>query len=103
MPVETDDLVPFVPRTGPVHVVHEGGRVVTYGASARLDMMDPSRKDAWKVDDVKLTLFNELSHPTRSIAGNLILQVERLGPGFRVTVDERVEPDPGETAMTRGG
>lgn len=97
MPVSTEELVPFVSGTGPVHVVHEDGTAVTYGSSARLDMIDPNQKETWVVEEVELTIFDELSRTRRSIAGNLILEVERVDPGFRITVDASVEPDPGET------
>lgn len=35
---QPENLKMFVTRTGPVYVVHEDGSVVSYGASARLDM-----------------------------------------------------------------
>ena len=92
----------FVTRTGPVHVVHEDGSAVSYGASARLDLIDPSRKDAWTVDQVQMTLLDEQSRPTRAIAGHQILKVEETRVGYRVVVERSEERDPGKTVSTRG-
>jgi hypothetical protein len=102
VPVQPEDLKVFVTRTGPVHVVHEDESAVSYGASARLDMIDPSRKDAWTVDQVQLTLPDEQSRPTRAIAGSRILQVEETRVGYRIVVERSEEPDPGQTVSTRG-
>ncbi|MFZ2052426.1 MAG: hypothetical protein WAU69_16010 [Solirubrobacteraceae bacterium] len=102
MPVQPDDLEVFVTRTGPVHVVHEDGSAVSYGASARLDLIDQSRKDAWTVDQVQLTLLDEQSRPTRAIVGSRIVKVDEMSVGHRVVVERSEAPDPGPTVTTRG-
>jgi hypothetical protein len=102
VPVRPEDLNVFISRTGPVHIVHENGSAVSYGASARLDLVDVSRRDAWTVDQVQLTLLDEQSRPTRVISGDRILNVEEKGVGYRVIVERSEEPDPGHAVRTRG-
>src|SRR4051794_9125108 len=102
MSVKPEDLKPFVNRTGPVNVINEDGSSVSYASSARLDMLDPSRKDAWSPEHLQLTLLDELARPVRAIPGNHILLVKKETVGYTVTVDETEETDPGETVKTRG-
>lgn len=92
----------FVNRTGPVHVVHKDGSAVSYGVSARLDMVDPSYKTRGRSYELQLTLLDEQSRRTRSIAARRILRVEEMRIGYRVVVEHSEEPDPGQTVKTRG-
>jgi ABC-type microcin C transport system duplicated ATPase subunit YejF len=102
MPVDPQELEPFVTRTGPVSIVHEDGSSVSYAASARLDMLDPERKDTWTVEHVQLTLLDEQAHPVRAIRGDHIVAVQEESVGYTVTVDASEERDPGDTVKTRG-
>jgi hypothetical protein len=72
-----------------------------HGASARLDMLDPDRRDAWTVEHVQLTVLDE-RRPVRAIPGDHILSVNEESVGYTVTVDASEKKDPGDTLTTRG-
>jgi hypothetical protein len=102
MPIDPEGLQPFASRQGPVHVVDENNGAVTYGTSAKLEIRDPGRWDAWTVDQVELVMLDEQARPTRAVPGDHILDVRKAGVGYTVVVDDTIEPDPGATVDTRG-
>lgn len=102
MPLEPQDLEPFVVRKGPVHVVDQDGAAVSYATSARLDMIDSDRAEAWTVADVQLTLLDEQSRPTRALRGRHIVEVRPDAVGYTVVVTDEEGPDPGVAVKTRG-
>lgn len=77
MAINPEDLEPFASRQGPVHVVDENNGAVAYGTSAKLEIRNPGRWDAWTVDQVEIVLLDEQVRPTRSVPGDHILDLLR--------------------------
>jgi hypothetical protein len=102
MSVQTEDLEPFVNRVGPVFVIRASGVSVSYGTSGRLGLIDPNRKDAWNVEQLQLTLFDEQTRIIRVILASQIIQVRQEQPGYTVVVDDAVKADEGPSIVTRG-
>lgn len=98
MTLSVSDFEPLRHRDGPVEVVDRGGEFVDRADTAVAAGLDAAATPA----DVVVILLTQTATEYRRIAGRSVLAVESLEPGWRISVDDSVEPQAGDRIRTRG-
>jgi hypothetical protein len=102
MSVDLADFKLLVNRDGPITVVDSEGRGITHATSGIAKPVDPTVAQVLSLEEIQLVLFDEMSNLTRTIRGDQIKEITKVAPGWRIVVDETVDPDEGKTVRTRG-
>lgn len=97
-----EDWQRFLAPQGPVRVEHADGTLVAYGARGRAQAVGDVA-EVRAPADIELVLFDETGATIRAFPGSVVIEFrEQEGPVDVVVVADSVEPDPGDSVITRG-
>lgn len=101
MPPSQSEWERILNPTGPIRVEHEDGTLVTEGDRGFLRSVGGEDK-VEDASEIEIALQDATGKPGRVIPGETVVGIGEPAPVIVITVDDDLEPDPGDTVVSRG-